>query len=326
VCWGLFGIRGSIVVGLVVLCSAVLRSAAVGEPPRAVAVAVREPQPLTPGLAIRRLQAGIRDSRFGESQSPASPLLARVGEYVERYYARAQSLLAQEEVRVQPLSRDLGPDGFARRLLYEIRVEWNPDSDDAAASVVRELVSVNGRPPRPGDEPRCTDPRTVSPEPLAPLLPGQRGKYVFHPGGLGRVDGRRAATFEYRSIRAEDPRVEWKEDCASIDLPGRIRGRIWVDPETAEILRFDEHLTGMVDIPVPVPQQRRGAATFMTVERADTSIEYAPVTFIDPDETLMLPARIDSLVVVRNSGSPRLRITQTFSSYRRFVTASRIVR
>jgi hypothetical protein len=40
----------------------------------------------------------------------------------------------------------------------------------------------------------------------------------------------------------------------------------------------------------------------------------------------MLPAQIDSVVVVRNSGSPRLRITQTFSGYRRFVTASRILR
>jgi hypothetical protein len=82
----------------------------------------------------------------------------------------------------------------------------------------------------------------------------------------------------------------------------------------------------MVDIPVPVAQQRRGGAAFMTVERADTSIQYAPVAFVDPDETLMLPARIESLVIVRNSGSPRLRITQSFSRYRRFVTASRILR
>ena len=76
----------------------------------------------------------------------------------------------------------------------------------------------------------------------------------------------------------------------------------------------------MVDIPVPVAQQRRGAPRFMTVERADTSIQYAPVAFVDPDETLMLPSRIDSLVVVRNSGSPRPRITQSFRDYRRFVT------
>jgi hypothetical protein len=263
----------------------------------------------------------------GPRSAGPAPLIVRIGEYVEQYYARAQSLLALEEVSVQPLARDFGADGFARRLVYELRLEWDPEAASGEnANVVRSLISVNGRVPRANDEPRCTDPRSISPEPLAALLPAQRGKYIFHPGGSGTVDGRRAATFEYRSVRAEPPRVQWKDDCASIDLPGRTRGRVWVDPETAEILRFDETLIGMVDIPVPVAQQRRGAAAYMTVERADMSIQYRRVAFADPDETLMLPSRIESLVIVRNSGSPRLRITQSFSRYRRFVTESRILR
>jgi hypothetical protein len=261
-------------------------------------------------------------------QSPPAPLITRIGGYVEQYYARATQILALEEVIVQPLTRDLAADGFARRLAYELRVEWNPAAEDGspAATVVRQLVSVNGRPPRSGDEPHCTDPRSVSPEPLAPLLPAERGKYIFHPAGTGEIAGRAAAIFEYRSVRVEPPRVEWRDDCALIDLPGRTRGRVWADPETAEILRFDEQLVGLVDIPVPWAQQRRGAAAYMTIERADMSIRYRRVPFVDPDETLMLPERVESVVVIRNSGSPRLRITQSFSKYRRFVTASRIVR
>lgn len=271
--------------------------------------------------------AGAARPGAAARQQPDAPLLVRVGEYVERYYERAQSLLAQENVTIQPLGRDLGFDGFARRLVYELRFEWDPAAaDDDGAAVVRTLMTVNGRPPRDGDEPRCTDPRSLSPEPLAVLLPAQRAGFIFHPAGGGSVGGRRAVTLDFRSIRAEPARVTWKDDCASIDLPGRTRGRVWVDPETAAVLRFDEHLTGMVDIPVPPAQQRRGAPAYMTVERADTSIQYAPVAFTDPDETLMLPSRIESLVIVRNSGSPRLRITQSFSNYRRFVTESRIVR
>ena len=100
---------------------------------------------------------------------------------------------------------------------------------------------------------------------------------------------------------------------------------MWADPETSRILRVDEQLTGMVDIPVPPKQQRVGAPMFMTIERADTSILYREVTFRDPDETLLLPATVESLAIVRNSGSPRVRITQSFSNYRRFVTGSRIV-
>ena len=49
------------------------------------------------------------------------------------------------------------------------------------------------------------------------------------------------------------------------------------------------------------------------------------MTFENPDETLMLPARIESTTIVRNSGVPRLRTTQTYTNYRRFVTDSRIV-
>jgi hypothetical protein len=255
-------------------------------------------------------------------------LLDRIGSYVEQYYARAQSVLAVETVTLQPLARDFAFDGFARRLVYEIRLEWDPLVlvGDDPARIVRELVTVNGRPPRDGDEPRCIDPRGISPEPLAFLLPDRRDGFVFHPGRRGDVDGRAAAVYEFRSVRAEPPRVEWKDECASIDLPGRSRGRIWADPDTAAILRVDESLTGMVDIPVPIEQQRKGGAAYMTVERADTSIRYRPVTFSDPDETLLLPALVESLVVVRNSGSPRLRITQSYTNYRRFVTGGRIVR
>ena len=68
-----------------------------------------------------------------------------------------------------------------------------------------------------------------------------------------------------------------------------------------------------------------GGSPYMTIERADSSIRYRRVPFTDPDETLMLPSSIDTTTIVRNSGSPRVRISQTFGNYRRFVTGSRIV-
>ena len=255
-------------------------------------------------------------------------MLARVGAYVEDYYQRAQSILAVETVTLQPLAHDFGFDGFPRRLVYELRLEWDPEApdDEGPARIVRQIVTVNGRPPRRGDEPRCIDPRPISPEPLAFLLPARRDDYIFHPGRLDDVDGRAAAIFDFRSVRAEPPRVSWHDDCVSIELDGRSRGRIWADAETAAILRLDEHLTGMVDIAVPVEQQRRGAPAYMTVERADTTIRYEPVIFDEPEETVFLPSLIESLIVVRNAGSPRLRVTQSYTNYRRFVTEGRVVR
>jgi hypothetical protein len=262
----------------------------------------------------------------GQSVAPEAALV-RVGDFVERYYARAQSIVVEENVSIQPLAHDLGRDGFARRLTYELRVEWNPDApaDESPAKVTRQLLSVNGRPPKPEQEPECLDPRSTSPEPLAFLLPDRRAKFTFKAAGIGRIDGRTAVMIDYRSVKPEQPIVEWKDECVSVDLPGRSRGRIWADPETAEILRLDEGIIGLVDISVPREQQRLGASVYMTIERADSSIRYRRVTFTDPDETLVLPSSIETVTIVRNSGSPRTRISQTFSNYRRFVTGSRIV-
>ena len=71
----------------------------------------------------------------------ADTSVARVGDYVERYYARAQSIIVDENVAIQPLALDLRHDGFARRLTYELRVEWDPDAtaDDSPAKVTRQL-------------------------------------------------------------------------------------------------------------------------------------------------------------------------------------------
>jgi hypothetical protein len=254
--------------------------------------------------------------------------VARVGDYVERYYARAQSIVVDENVTIQMLRRDMSQEGFARRLTYELRVEWNPDAstDVSPANVTRQLLSVNGRPPKPGDEPQCLDPKSTSPEPLAFLLPDRREKFVFKPAGLGRVDGRAAVMIDYRSARPEKPVVQWSaDDCGQVDLPGRARGRIWADPETSEVLRLDEGLTGQIDLPLTPAQQRSGNSTYVTLERAESSIRYRRVLFSDPDETLMLPASIETVTIQRNWGTPGFRISQTFTNYRRFVTGSRIV-
>jgi hypothetical protein len=258
---------------------------------------------------------------------PPDATVERVGDYVERYYTRAQSVVVEENVAIQPLKLDLTTDGFARRLTYELRVEWNPEAadDDGPAKVTRQLLAVNGRPPREGQEPECLDPKSTSPEPLAFLLPDRRGKFTFRAAGLGRVGERTAVMIDYRSVKPEDPKVEWKEECVTVNLPGRSRGRIWADPETSEILRLDEGIIGLVDVAVPRKQQRNGGATHLTIERADSTIRYRRVLFTDPDEILVLPSSIETVTVVRNSGSPRTRISQTFSNYRRFVTGSRIV-
>jgi len=281
-------------------------------------------------VGLAGMSEGVRaqNSRASSERDAArDAAVARVSAYVEGYYARAQRVMAEERVTIELLRPDLTPDGFARRLIYDVRIEWDPTADGGRgeATTVRELVRVGSRAPRPGDEPGCTDPRPISPEPLAFLLPTERQKFTFAMAGQKRVHRRPAVALDYASTVVEPPKVAWTDECVSIDLPGRTRGRVWADVETDAVVRLDERIVGMVEIPVPREQQHRGASRALVVERADTSIEYQQVTFADPQETLMLPSRIESLTVVRNSGSPRVRTTQVFSRYRRFLTASRVV-
>jgi hypothetical protein len=260
-------------------------------------------------------------------QSPDA-LVTRIGAYVARYYERTHSIVADEHVRVQPLRRDLSLEGFARRLVYELRIEWNPDAgpDEEPATITRRLIRVNDGPVPDDAERECLDLHTVSPAPLAFLLPGARDAFRFREVGPGSTAGRPAVLVDYRALTPEPPVAEWNDSCVSVDLPGRARGRLWADPETGEVLRLEEGITGIVEIPVPVEQQRRGAFRSLTLDRSDTSIEYRHVEFTDPAETVLLPARIQTMTVWRNAGSARVLTTQTFDNYRRFVTGTRIVR
>lgn len=258
-------------------------------------------------------------------------VLARLGEFVTGYYSRAQSILCEETVRLQPLSPDLSPDtSFPRRLLYDLRVSWEASADGDApdAQVMRTLITVNGRPPRKNDKDGCMDPRSLSPEPLNMFLPEHQDEYAFQAAGRGKVGGRAALIMDYAS-RERGPiaahRREGREDCFSIELPGRTRGRVWVDAETFEVLRLDEHLAGMYDVRLPPDRKNAFTPTMLVVERLDSSIVYRRVTFTDPDETIVLPASMETVTVVRNSGSPRMRTSQTFRNYRRFMTGARIV-
>jgi hypothetical protein len=250
-------------------------------------------------------------------------VLARAAAYVEQYYARAQRIVARETVTVQNVTRDLGSDGFARRFIYNLRVEWTPaDSGEPDASFARELVTVNGRPPRPGDEPHCTAPKPITPEPLAMFLREHQAEFIFSGAERTRLDGRPALRVDYRLRRPDPDHIEWDRDCVTIQVPSRIRGRAWIDPGSGAVLRIDESAGGPIEIKASPAEQRRGARSSLVFDRLNESIRYEPVSFADPDETLLLPASVEMLTMTRSGGTRR---TMEYSNYRRFVTEGRIV-
>jgi len=261
-------------------------------------------------------------------------ILARAGEKVADYFARAQSLICVETVRLQPLNSGLTADGFARVVESELRLSWDPLLDSVQpveAKTLRQVLKVNGHLPRKNDYDNCTTPEQNASEtqPLSMLLPEQRRDYVFSLARPQKIDGRVVLVVDYRlttPVAVEVSEVEGNEDCISYNVEGGVRGRIWIDPDTHEVLRLDQGLSGLVEVPMPRRIARRAnVEPHLTLERMDTSIRFKPITFTDPEETLVLPVSSTQLRITRGSGQPRLRTVTEYASYRRFLTGARVL-
>jgi hypothetical protein len=255
------------------------------------------------------------------TQNTDAQLLARVGEYVERYYTRAQTLVVTETVTVEPVTRSLEPNGPTREIVNEMRIEWDGQVDSQPREV-RQLLNGTGRAFGPSGQPDCLDQRSITFGPLFFLLPVNHHKYRFSVGRLEPIDGVRARRISYETRRPEPPRVRWNGKCGWVDSFGRTRGSVWVDPESGEVLRFDERLSGRVELPGPVGDDN---APRFVAERADTTIDYKRFAFVDPAETLLLPSRVASVTFIENVAAPRMRVTRTFTDYRRFLTSGRVI-
>jgi hypothetical protein len=281
--------------------------------------------PLIVVALVACLATPVRGQR--QTSEELEKTLMLVARRVEAWYARAQTVVSTETVVIQPLGMNSAPNEIPRRLVFELRVAWQADPDrpggPPVASVLRQPMNT-GRSSR-GDEPGCMDPKPVSPEPLAMLLPDRLSESRFSPAGTGRVDRRAAVMIDFRGVTAAPPEVKWTGECVTVSLPGRSRGRIWVDSATHDVLRIDDRLMGTFTLDVPREQVRRGSTPTMVIESAESSIRYRPVSFQDPEEILMLPVSIDTTTVIRGATTRRMRISQRLSDYRRFLTGGRMV-
>jgi hypothetical protein len=271
------------------------------------------------------------------ARQPSTPMpdlavvLQRVGDRVEQYFARAQSIVCIEIVGLLPF--ESAGTARNRTVESELRLSWEPTDENPIpieARTLRQVMKVNGHPPRKNDHENCTGPEqnTWEVQPLSILLAQQRDEYTFKLAGTGRVDKRAAILLDYRMVEKPSVKVELvdgKEDCISYALDGGMRGRIWIDAETFDVLRMDQGLIGLVDIPLPRTVSSRYRQSSWTMERWDTSIRFKPVTFQNPEETLVLPDSATSFRITRGAGTPQLRTRTQYSSYRRFITGGRII-
>jgi hypothetical protein len=265
-----------------------------------------------------------------QPQPDIQELLARVSERVTEFYNRAKNVICIEKSTVQGVELNYSVVGFARTVESELRIEADGAGE---ATVMRTLRKVNGRVPRASDKKDrsgCTDPNPVASEPLAFLLPAQRSEYRFTIAGIGRERDRPALLIDFASVnrRSRPELIEapnGHDDC--FDWVGHIasRGRVWVDADNYDVLRVERSLGGPVEVKVPTLIQRRHRLdSWVVLLREDSSIRYKPVAFTDPEEVLLLPESITSIIMVRG-GLQSSRRSHTFSDYRRFVAEGKVL-
>ena len=136
---------------------------------------------------------------------------------------------------------------------------------------------------------------------------------------------------DFRSVRRQGrPQLIEDElghdDCFDWKGPVPIKGRLWVDADTYDVLKLERHIAGPTDVQVPLPLQRKyGLPARVTIDRDDLTLHYREVVFSDPDEVMLLPESITTTTVLR-TGLQSTRRTQQFTDYQRFLTRSRIKR
>ena len=228
-------------------------------------------------------------------------------------------------------SRRVSP---ARFVESELRLSWDPSPEDPLpkeARALRQVLRVNGSKPRKNDYKNCTTPEQEDSEeqPLSMLLAESRPEFTFEYDGRDAIDGRDAVIIVFRERKVRPTVtvsvVEDNENCISFDIDGGMRGKLWIDAETNEVLRLDRSLSGLVEIPLPRKAVRGSNPLYWTMERWDSSIRFKGVAFQDPEETLILPVSASTLQVTRGAGTPRLRTSTQYVAYRRFLTGGRIV-
>jgi hypothetical protein len=268
----------------------------------------------------------------GQAPSSIEQLLTRVEQRLQDFYKRAQSVVCIERSIVQPIGYNYSPEGFTRTVESELRIQAD-DAPGEGPKVIRLARKVNGRLPRESDKKErsgCTDPEPLSIDALAFLLPDNRETYQFALAGSAYDRGRFTLLidFETTNRRSKAELIEDKgghDDC--FDWSGHVatQGRIWVDANTYDVLRVERHLRGPVDVNVPARIQRKHhLGTWVTLSREDVTTRYRTVTFEEPGEVFLVPESIESVLMVQG-GLQSTRRSQTYSDYKRFTTAGRVV-
>ncbi len=260
---------------------------------------------------------GVDDPELAE-------LMERVGERVREYYRNLENLARTTTARHEVFEDDWSPKEEPRDLVFEsiVLLETPPD-DFPVPFLVREandLTQVDGASVDPGYELESEFGYRYRLPELLLLLPEYRATsdLVFSYAGRAELEGRPAFVVDVERPRSPDdkPRIVWRGRRFSIyNLV--FTNRIWIDPETYDVLRFDTETE-------PVSFRRSLIFGRIGYEQTSTT-RYTIVAFDDTEMEFLVRESHENVRIIEGARiRPIVRSRQSYSNYRRFVGDVRI--
>ena len=264
--------------------------------------------------------AGAGDGRLAR-------VLARAGERVESYQKGLFSIAFTEVLRREELREDMTAKK-AKEFVFETVVvrEALPaagEGDDYYPKSARRLKSVDGRPPKRGEQ-ATTQFNVAS---LDFLLPKNLKPSEFSLEGEEALGGRAAFRVRWQKP-GDEAKVEWKGTNFRV-VSAPIVYLFWIDAETFDVLRLEARLAAPFEFESPgafkSPFGRFGPSRRLRYAVQDYSVRFRRQRFEGPEQTLLVPESAEALTVIEGASRPRLRTTVRFSDYRRFRSDVKVV-
>jgi hypothetical protein len=257
-------------------------------------------------------------------------LLKKIGERAAKYQEDLYNLAWTQANNWQPLTDDLKPKGKAKETVYDAVMLRKPSATNPQVlqpALRFELKSVDGKPAK--------EKKVVqnSPEQYGQanghyqlfLLPERQSQYTFTREGETTLQGREAIILAMSPVSYAKPQLKIEKCHFQVTpIPFPRKGKIWVEADTFNVLQvkwelveaFGAHVNFGVCVkgifPITRPNQD------IVYERFDTIIRFQAIAFREPDQTLLLPSKIEETHVIKGARNPASRITVAFTDYKRF--------
>lgn len=207
-------------------------------------------------LVVLLLIALGRTALAQSKEQGVSEIVGRIGERVEKYYRDLQKVAWTDNAQVQWLKEDLTPKDKPREATYDMLINLQPPTPDDPLSpfYVREqadLKRVEGKIIKKGAA-EATAPRPPGLGSLVFLLQGAKGNYSFSYSGQTSLQARKTLMLEVSYPQSvQPPRVIWNDSFRGLGVNRNFRiaevqtenGRIWIDPDTYDVLQLEYHTT-----------------------------------------------------------------------------------